>query len=252
MKISSLIEHERISPSNRKKVLQRKEAGDAYRKNALYFQPKKNPILQELENLLLGQKDLDLYEQQKEESQEVMPHQQAIFQEMEQTKKNVLAHEQANKMVSSEGVESISSSQLSDDEDVVGINPENTLRILEQVRNAALTPAQPSTQDLRIAASANAQIQQIQAQLQGQEFNQNVITDNEPAYFNEGIEVKVPERFSKELILNPFADTIFGKSYGEAFKALTFKHASEKYATHIQMAKNGYRLGNEATFSMIA
>jgi len=252
MKISSLIEHERISPSNRKKVLQRKEAGDAYRKNALYFQPKKNPILQELENLLLGQKDLDLYEQQKEESQEVTPHQQAIFQEMEQTKKNVLAHEQANKMVSSEGVESISSSQLSDDEDVVGINPENTLRILEQVRNAALTPAKPSTQDLRIAASANAQIQQIQAQLQGQEFNQNVITDNEPAYFNEVIEVKVPERFSKELILNPFADTIFGKSYGEAFKALTFKHASEKYATHIQMAKNGYRLGNEATFSMIA
>lgn len=252
MKISSLIEHERISPSNRKKVLQRKEAGDAYRKNALYFQPKKNPILQELENLLLGQKDLDLYEQQKEQSQEVTPHQQAIFQEMEQTKKNVLAHEQANKMVSGEGVESISSSQLSDDEDVVGINPENTLRILEQVRNAALTPVQPSSQDLRIAANANAQIQQIQAQLQGQEFNQNVITDNEPAYLNEVIEVKVPERFSKELILDPFADTIFGKSYGEAFKARTFKHASEKYATHIQMAKNGYRLGNEATFSMIA
>lgn len=247
MKISSLIEHERISSSNRKKVLQRKEAGDAYRKNALYFQPKKNPILQELENLLLGQKDLDLYEQQKEESLE---DQQAIFQEMEQTKKNVLTHEQANKMGSGEGGEFISSSQLSEDE--VGINPENTMRILEQVRNAALTPAQPSSQDLRIAASANAQIQQIQAQLQGQEFSQNVITDNEPAYLKEVIEVKVPERFSKELILDPFADTIFGKSYGEAFKARTFKHASEKYTTHIQMAKNGYRLGNEATFSMIA
>jgi len=251
MKISSLIEHERISPSNRKKLLQRKEAGDAYRKNALYFQPKKNPLLQELESLLLGQKDLDLYEQQKEESQEVTPQQQAIFQEMEQTKKTVLAHEQANKMGNSEGFESISSSQLSNDEDIVGMNPENTLQILEQVRNAALTPAQPSSQDLRIAASANAQIQQIQAQL-GQVYNQNVITDNEPAYLSEVIEVKVPERFSKELILDPFADTIFGKSYGEAFKAGTFKHASEKYATHIQMAKNGYRLGNEATFSMIA
>ena len=251
MKISSLIEHERISPSNRKKLLQRKEAGDAYRKNALYFQPKKNPLLQELESLLLGQKDLDLYEQQKEESQEVTPQQQAIFQEIEQTKKTVLAHEQANKMGNSEGFESISSSQLSNDEDIVGMNPENTLQILEQVRNAALTPAQPSSQDLRIAASANAQIQQIQAQL-GQVYNQNVITDNEPAYLSEVIEVKVPERFSKELILDPFADTIFGKSYGEAFKAGTFKHASEKYATHIQMAKNGYRLGNEATFSMIA
>ncbi|MGE7111381.1 hypothetical protein [Lysinibacillus sp. NPDC047702] len=252
MKISSLIEHERISTSNRKKVLQRKEAGDAYRKNALYFQPKKNPLLQELESLLLGQKDLDLFEQQKEESQEVTPQQQAIFQEMEQTKKSVLAHEQANKMGNSEGYESISFSQLSEVEDVVGMNPEKTLQVLEQVRNAALSPAQPSTQDLRIAESANAQIQQIQAQLQGQEFNQNVITDSEPAYLSEVIEVKVPERFTKELILDPFADTIFGKSYGEGFKAGTFKHASEKYATHIQMAKNGYRLGNEATFSMIA
>lgn len=42
MKLLDVIQQERQSAySNRKKILQRKEAGDAYRKNAQYFQPKK-------------------------------------------------------------------------------------------------------------------------------------------------------------------------------------------------------------------
>ncbi len=61
--------------------------------------------------------------------------------------------------------------------------------------------------------------------------------EENPAFIREIIEVKVPERFSKELKLDPFADTIFGKSYEEAFKARTFKNALAMYATHIQMAK---------------
>ncbi|WP_241747122.1 hypothetical protein [Lysinibacillus sphaericus] len=52
--------------------------------------------------------------------------------------------------------------------------------------------------------------------------------------------------------MDPFVDTIFGKSYAEAYKARTFKYASEKYATHIQMAKDGYQPGNDPMFSMIA
>ncbi|MGE7998672.1 hypothetical protein ACQKOF_08335 [Lysinibacillus sp. NPDC093190] len=225
MKLSSVIEQERMSSHyNRKKILQRKQAGDAYRKNSLYFPPKKNPLLLELENLLLGHTDQDLYEQQKEESKEVTPQQQAIIQDLQQTKKNVLAHEQ------------------------VPIADEETLQILEQVRNTALAPTQPSPQDLRVAASANA-IQHMQTQLNGQEVEKG---DSDPAFVREVIEVKVPERFSKELKLNPFADTIFGKSYAEAYKARTFKYASEKYVTHIQMAKDGYRPGNDPMFSMIA
>ncbi|MFT9817333.1 hypothetical protein [Lysinibacillus sp. NPDC056185] len=233
MKLSSLIEQERItSQYNRKKILQRKQAGDAYRKNSLYFQPKKNPLLLELENLLLGHTDQELYEQQKEESNEITPQQQAIIQDLQQTKKNVLAHEQTQKP------EALENSQLEHVD-------EETLQILDQVRNTALAPAQPSPQDLRVAASANAQIQQMQAQLNGQELD-------EPTFVREVIEVKVPERFSKELKLDPFADTIFGKSYAEAYKARTFKYASEKYATHIQMAKDGYPPGSDSMFSMIA
>jgi len=241
MKLSSLIEQERLSSHyNRKKILQRKQAGDAYRKNALYFPPKKNPLLPELENLLLGHTDQELYEQQKEESKEVTPQQQKIIQDLQQTKKNVLAHEQTQK------AEALAYSQL----DHVD---EETLQILDQVRNSALAPAQPSPQDLRVAASANAQIQHIQAQLNGQELDENEL--DEPAFVREGIEVKVPERFTKELKLDPFVDTIFGKSYAEAYKARTFKYASEKYATHIthiHMAKEGYRPENGSMISMIA
>jgi len=239
MKLSSVIEQERMSSHyNRKKILQRKQAGDAYRKNSMYFQPKKNPLLLELENLLLGHTDQKLYEQQKEEFKEVTPQQQAILQDLQQTK-NVLAHEQTQY------------SQLERVDEEVPIvddaNAKETLQILEQVRNTALSPAQPSPRDLRVAASANAQIQHMQAQLNGQE-----VDDSEPAFVREDIEVKVPERFSKELKLDPFADTIFGKSYAEAYKARTFKYASEKYATHIQMAKDGYLPGTNPMFTMIA
>ncbi|MGE7692384.1 hypothetical protein ACQKMI_24830 [Lysinibacillus sp. NPDC097214] len=244
MKLSSLIEQERMtSQYNRKKILQRKQVGDAYRKNALYFQPKKNPILLELENLLLGHTDQELYEQQKEESKEVSPQQQAIMQDLQQTK-NVLAHEQ--KQYSQLERVDVEASIVDD------ANAKETLQILEQVRNTALVPAQLSPQDLRVAASANAQIQHMQAQLNGQEVDESVLDDSEPAFVSEGIEVNVPERFSKELKLDPFVDTIFGKSYAEAYKVRTFKYASEKYATHIQMAKNGYLPGTNPMFTMIA
>jgi len=238
MKLSSLIEQERISSYyNRKKILQRKQAGDAYRKSALYFPPKKNPLLLELENLLLGHTDQELFEQQKEASKEVTPQQQAIIQDMQQTK-NVLAHEQMQHYSQVERINEEAS--IVDD-----ANAKETLQILERVRNTALGPAQPSPQDLLVAASAN--VQHMQAQLNGQE-----VDDSEPAFVREDIEVKVPERFSKELKLDPFVDTIFGKSYAEAYKVRTFKHASEKYATHIQMAKDGYRPRNDSLISMIA
>ncbi|MFJ5766129.1 putative metalloprotease CJM1_0395 family protein [Lysinibacillus sp. NPDC093210] len=264
MKLSNMIEQERQSAHyNRKKILQRKEAGDAYRKNAQYFQPEKNPILLELENLLLGRQDQDLYKQHKEESKEVTPQQQAMIHDFQQTEKSVRAHEQAYKTIGSDIGESSSSSWLKasddrlDDLSEAKINTDDTeavdtLHILQQVRSAALTPTVPSPQDLRIVASAEAQMQQIQVDINGIELDETVLNELEPPYAPETIDVKVPERFSKELNLDPFADTIFGKSYDEALKARTFKIASAKYATHIQMAKSGYLYGDNSTFSMTA
>lgn len=99
----------------------------------------------------------------------------------------------------------------------------------------------PSPQDLRVAASADAQIQHL---LDGE----GDVEDIEPPFIHDTIEIKVPERFSKELKLDPFADTIFGKGYEDALRVNKFKHASEKYATHIEMTKNGYRPDQDQCF----
>lgn len=243
MKISSLIAQEKISSQqNRKKIMHRKEAGDAYRKNAMYFQPKKNPLLLELENLLLGRTDQKLYDQQQENSSEVTPQQQAIMQDLQQTEKSVRAHEQAYK---AENNDSTQTSAAPESSAITGPELNNTLQILEQVRNAALASDAPSSQDLRVAASADAQIQHLLNAEEGAE-------DIEPPFVYDTIEVKVPERFSKELKLDPFTDTIFGKSYENALRSNTFKFASEKYASHIQMTKNGYRPDQDSKFSLIA
>ena len=250
MKISGLIQQERIAAlEDRRKILQRKGVGDVYRKNLQYFQPKKNPVLKELENLLFGHKDHDLYEKHKEESKETMPQEQVTVREMQQTEKNVRAHEQAYKAVSSDGSGSAGEISIT-----AGTNSseEEALNILEAVRSAALASSEPSPQDLRVAASANAQIQQVQAKLNGTEIEETDTLDEEPAFVRESIEIKVPERFAKDLKLDPFADTIFGRSYEEVYKANIFKNATATYTIHSEMVKNGYRLGNEPTFSLIA
>ncbi|MEE3807715.1 MULTISPECIES: hypothetical protein [Lysinibacillus] len=241
MKISNLREQERISSQyNRKKILQRKEAGEAYRKNAMYFQPKKNPALLELENLLLGRTDQDLFEQQQEKSKEVTPQQQAIMEDLRQTEKNVRAHERSYKEGTSDSAESST---------VVNPEQNDTLQILEQVRHAALASTEPSPQDLQVAQSVNAQIQHI---LNDSYTEEGKIGEEEPSFVRDIMEVKVPERFSKELKLDPFADTIFGKNYETAFKLRTFHQVSEKYAAHVQMTKNGYRPDTDSMFSLIA
>lgn len=237
MKIYNSMEQERLSsPFNRKKFLQRKEAGDAYRKNAMYFQPKKNPLLLELENLLLGRTDQDLYEQQQEDTEVVTPQQLAIMDDLQQTSKNVHAHEQAYKWASGnhDGAPVVNNPDLND-----------TLQVLEQMRNAALSSSKPSAQDVRLAENVNAQIQHILHEV-------NSTDEQDQPFVNEVTTVKVPERFSKELKLDPFADTIFGKSHDATLKLRAFKQASEKYAAHVQMTKNGYRPGNDSMFSLIA
>lgn len=266
MKISNSVQQERTSAlGDRRKILQRKEAEGAYRKNAQYFQPKKNPILIELENLLFGHKDQDLYEKYKEESKELTPEELATIQGLQQAEKSVRVHEQAHKAVSvdvTSGIMYTHTTSPDNERYITGgevsitagtsSKEEEILQILENVRDAALAPADPSPQDLRIAASTNAQIQQIQSKLTGVEVDETDQFEEAPVFVHEPIEVKVPERFSKELKLDPYADTIFGKSYEETYRAYIFKNASAKYVAHSEMAKNGYRLGHESTFSMTA
>lgn len=212
MEILGLMQQERMTAiEERRKVLQRKNVGDVYRKNLQYAQPKKNPVLIELENLLLGHKDYDLYAKHKEESQTMTPKEQATLQEMEQAKKNVRAHELTHKTLDGENNSGISHAQQ-----------------LDYASNIEITQV------------ANRTI------LIGTETEEIIDVNDEP------IELEIPERFSKELKLDPFADTIFGRSYEELYRESLFKKAAATYTTHSEMAKNGYRPGNEPTFSMTA
>ena len=73
MKISSQLQNDLNGIESRKRLLQRKDAGEAYKKQAKYFQPTKNPVLEELEELLFGSKDHSVYAEQKEQQRELNP-----------------------------------------------------------------------------------------------------------------------------------------------------------------------------------
>lgn len=113
----------------RKRALQRHNAGNAYRKQAKYFQPKV-PNLSELEELLLGNKE----------------------------KKPEMPVNQSTKMLDIKGpsipVQTIGGTTL-----------EETVELLEKVRSNALAPAQPTPEDLLLATSASAKIQRVNAQI---------------------------------------------------------------------------------------
>lgn len=225
MGILGLMQQEQMAAiEDRRKMLQRKNVGDVYRKNLQYVQPKKNPVLIELENLLLGHKEYDLYEKHKEESKEITSQEQVTIQEMQQAEKNVRAHEYMHKVVDGEDNSGISHAQnIVKSEILMAASSHfNDKQTVESVSHTAVNPA-----DSSIAG--------------------------EKAYLDEAsIEVEISERFSKELKLDPFADTIFGRSYEELYRASVFKKATATYTTHSEMAKNGYRPGNEPTFSLTA
>lgn len=63
MKINSLARGFSSELDERKRSQLRKEAGEAYKKHAQYTDPKKNPLLKALENLLSGKTEKDLLTQ---------------------------------------------------------------------------------------------------------------------------------------------------------------------------------------------
>lgn len=280
MKIAQLMTRTNQDLENRKRVIQRREVGDAYKKNAQY-QAKKNPMLEVLENLLSGKTEKDLHaadqakrefgtppseqdkssvEQQKEKLEQ--PEVKAEIKALELTEKEVIVHEQAHKAVGGNVTGPITYTHTEGPDGKRYINggevainvkegstPEETLKILEKVKAAALAPAEPSPQDLRVAASATAQIQQTRAEM----TKQNVEEEVEP-FAGVDTNVEVPERF-----MNNFEERdatqgtlLFGRELESLLYERTFKKASMKYSNHIDMVKNGYRPFDEPTFSKTA
>ena len=286
MKIAQLMTGTNLDLENRKRALQRREVGDAYKKNAQY-QSKKNPMLEVLENLLSGKTEKDLHaadqakrefgaptseqensfvEQQKQKLEQ--PEVKAEIKELELTEKEVIVHEQAHKAVggSVTGPITYTHTEGPDGKRYInggevsihmkeGATPEETLEILEKVKAAALAPAEPSPQDLRVAASATAQIQQTRAGIAKQNVEQ-LQTDEEEVepFAGVGTNVEVPERFMNNFEQRDATQgtLLFGRELESLLYERTFKQASMKYSSHIDMVKNGYRSFDEPTFSKTA
>jgi hypothetical protein len=78
-----------------------------------------------------------------------------------------------------------------------GGDPEQTLRALEQVRRAALAPADPSGQDRRVAASASAQMVEARAEIREQQQIERQEQLDAQAQRKEQLELQQQQRDSR-------------------------------------------------------
>ncbi|ATP38892.1 hypothetical protein CSE16_02020 [Solibacillus sp. R5-41] len=270
MKISSLLHGFNPDLEERKRPIQRKIVGDAYKKHAKYTDASKKPILQALENLLSGKTEKDLHKAdaaaRKETSQSVV---EAIVQpegknEIDQLKlmeREVVAHESAHKAAGANVTGGISYSHATGPDNQRHITgsevsihlpstgeSDSTISLLEKVRQAALAPAEPSVQDLRVAASASTQIQQVRAEQNGDAFEEERVAP----FAEEDFAYVVPERFRSDFTRDPQERTVFGKELENLLFQRTYNKAVEKYSSHITMVKLGYNPLIEPTFSQSA
>lgn len=277
MKISSLLHRYNPELEETKRSLQRKEVGEAYKKHAKYADASKNPILQALENLLSGKTEKDLHEAdiaaRKEsqpstgEAKEKFLEQPEVKKEIEQLKQieeEVIIHENAHKAAGAGVTGAVMYSHTTGPDDQRYINggevsiqmpsgggePDETIALLEKVRQAALAPSQPSPQDLRVAASASAQINQVRAEKNGESIEES--QEQQAPYADADLSFTMPERFEKDFARNPQDQTVFGQDLEKLLFQRTFNKATEKYSSHVAMVNNGYRSGNEPIFSQIA
>lgn len=277
MKISSLLRGFNPDLEDRKRSQQRKEVGEVYKKHAKYADASKNPMLKALENLLSGKTEKELHEADaaaRKDSQQAVTAKEELLEQPEvkreianlkQTEQEVITHENAHKAAGAGVTGAVTYTHMTGPDDQRYINggevaiqmpaatddPDETIALLEKVRQAALAPAQPSPQDLRVAASASAQIQQVRADKLGEQVEQEQADEVAP-FANENLSFEVPEKFQKDFARNPDEQTVFGQDLEKLLFQRTFNTATQKYNAHIAMVKNGYRSADEPVFSGVA
>ena len=258
MKIAQLMTGTNLDLENRKRALQRREIGEAYKKNAQYHS-KKNPMLEALENLLSGktEKDLHAADQAKIGFEAPTSEQENSFGEQPEVKAEIKELELTEKEVGSSVTGPITHTEGPDGKRYIdggevlintqeGSTPEETLKILEDVKAAVLVPTAPSPQDLRVATSATQPIQQTRTEIAKQ-----LPTDEEA---DVDTNVEVPERFMNNFEQRDATQgtLLSDRELENLLYERTFKKASMKYSSHIEMVKNGYRSFDEPTFSKTA
>lgn len=195
----------------RKRAFQRRDVGQAYRKNAEFYLPKKNSTLAELEDLLLGNK----------EKESNSPEVSAAVKEFQQLEKN-------KSMLDIKGpsmpVQTIG-----------GPTPEKTIELLEKVRSYALAPDIPTPQDLRVAAGATAKIQTVQTQITlNQEANRQIEAEAKRQRENEAA---VSNRSVQSDFQSP---KVLSKDLENIQKKKIIEQAIAKYAFQVHMKKYGF------------
>lgn len=198
----------------RKRAMQRKDAGDAYRKQAEYFHPKV-PSLSELEDLLLGNK----------EKEPETPEVSAAVREFQQLES---ANGKAQNMHEIKG-------PSTSVQTIGGHTLERKIELLEKVRSSALASAEPTPQDLRVAANATSKIQQVQSQITlNQEANRQIEleakkqTEDEAAVFNRS----VPSDFQ--------SPKMFKEDLGNIQKKRLKEQAIAKYSYQVHLKRYGF------------
>lgn len=248
MRISSLMQNGMFDFENRKKALQRKEAGEAYKRTTEFAKASRNPMLAALENLIAAKPE--------EETKTPIslqnlptPQDKMHANTLQAKEREVKIHEQAHKALGPHVTGDINYTYTEGPNNQRYINggevaiqtptsnvqlDEETRKVLEQVRRAALAPAQPSAQDFRVAASASAQLRGIEAAVANEEA------------------LDIPERFTADVERDETAATVFGQNLESLMRERVFNRAKIQYAEQAQMVKNGYQLTGQPTFSRIA
>ncbi|MGG0665824.1 hypothetical protein ABE042_17140 [Viridibacillus arvi] len=216
MKLAALLNNQYTDIENRKRALRQKNAGDAYRKTAQYFQPKSNPALEELMDLLTGKKE-----------KQHQPQVQAAIRELQQKDQEFRAKAKDNMEQTLPLVET-SEAVSQDNEDKrssIGTMREKTIEVL-RVHHSAL---EPMRQDVRVTEGANEIIQQTRDQIT--EVKQQVTTEDSTNQFGQV--------------------TNSTQTLEQKLKQRLFDQAISRYSYHVQMAKSGFSV-TQPSFYRIA
>ncbi|KOO49808.1 hypothetical protein [Viridibacillus arvi] len=216
MKLAALLNNQYTDIENRKRALRQKNAGDAYRKTAQYFQPKSNPALEELMDLLTGKKE-----------KQRQPQVQAAIRELQQKDQEFRAKAKDNMEQTLPLVET-SEAVSQDNEDKrssIGTMREKTIEVL-RVHHSAL---EPMRQDVRVTEGENEIIQQTRDQIT--EVKQQVTTEDSTNQFGQV--------------------TNSTQTLEQKLKQRLFDQAISRYSYHVQMAKSGFRV-TQPSFYRIA
>lgn len=275
MRIATFVQNKNLELDQRKKLLARKEMDQAYKRNARYSDETKNKVLKSIENLISSQEENEATLKGGEAGTEKslsrdenlqLPEVKQEIKELASREREVIAHEQAHKAAGAGVTGAISYTYTTGPDErryITGgevsietpqaSEPEQMLKVLEKVKQAALAPAEPSPQDLLVAASAQAQILTVKGELAAENSEELLLQDEVVAPFDdEDFDVEIPAKFLKEVERNAEAETVFGKDLEKLIFQRTFMKAKQVYSNHIAMVNNSYRSYNEPLFSRTA